>query len=101
MSPQMKISVDSVDKGDALAQSAAEAINQLGESAGRVLEVIEEVSSALVQQAAASQDIAISVESVVQMIDENDQAMAQVTGTASTLDVLAVTLQKDMARYRL
>ena len=101
MFSQMKISVDSVDKGVALAQSAAEAINQLGESAGRVLEVIEEVSSALVQQAAASQDIAISVESVVQMIDENDQAMAQVTGTASTLDVLAVTLQKDMARYRL
>ena len=101
MFSQMKISVDSVDKGVALAQSAAEAINQIGESASRVLEVIEEVSSALVQQAAASQDIAVSVESVVQMIDENDHAMTQVTGTANTLDVLAGTLQKDMARYRL
>lgn len=101
MFSQMKISVDSVDKGVALAQSAAEAINRLGESASRVLDVIEDVSSALVQQAAASQDIAVSVESVVQMIEENDQAMTQVTGTASTLDVLAGTLQKDMARYRL
>lgn len=101
MFSQMKISVDSVDKGVALAQRAAEAINRLGESASRVLDVIEDVSSALVQQAAASQDIAVSVESVVQMIEENDQAMTQVTGTASTLDVLAGTLQKDMARYRL
>ena len=101
MFSQMKISVDSVDKGVALAHSAAKAINQIGESASRVLEVIDEVSSALVQQAAASQDIAVSVESVVQMIDENDHAMAQVTGTANTLDVLAGTLQNDMARYRL
>ena len=101
MFSQMQVSVASVDQGVALAQSAAEAINQLGESASRVFDVIEDVSSALVQQAAASQDIAVSVESVVQMIDENDQAMAQVTGTANTLDVLAVTLQKDMARYRL
>ena len=101
MFSQMKISVDSVDKGVALAHSAAKAINQIGESASRVLDVIEEVSSALVQQAAASQDIAVSVESVVQMIDENDHAMAQVTGTANTLDVLAGTLQNDMARYRL
>ena len=101
MFSQMKISVDSVEKGVTLAQSAAEAINRLGESASRVLDVIEDVSSALVQQAAASQDIAVSVESVVQMIEENDQAMSQVTGTASTLDVLAGALQKDMARYRL
>jgi len=101
MFSQMKISVESVDKGVTLAQSAAAAINQIGESASRVLEVIEDVSSALVQQAAASQDIAASVESVVQMIEENDQAMVQVTGTANTLDVLAGTLQKDMARYRL
>ena len=101
MFSQMKISVDSVDKGVALAHSAAKAINQIGESASRVLDVIDEVSSALVQQAAASQDIAVSVESVVQMIDENDHAMAQVTGTANTLDVLAGTLQNDMARYRL
>ena len=101
MSSQMKTSVDSVDKGVALAQNAAEVINQIGESASRVLDVIEDVSSALVQQAAASQDIAVSVESVVQMIEENDQAMVQVTGTANTLDALAGTLQKDMARYRL
>ncbi|MBS1230218.1 MAG: mcp, partial [Proteobacteria bacterium] len=98
---QMRTSVESVDKGVALAQNAAEVINQIGESASRVLDVIEDVSAALVQQAAASQDIAVSVESVVQMIEENDQAMVQVTGTASTLDALAGTLQKDMARYRL
>jgi len=101
MSSQMRTSVESVDKGVALAQNAAEVINQIGESASRVLDVIEDVSAALVQQAAASQDIAVSVESVVQMIEENDQAMVQVTGTASTLDALAGTLQKDMARYRL
>ena len=101
MANQMAVSVERVEAGMALAGDAGQAIGAINTSTEQVVQVIEDVSAALNEQSTASQEIAGRVESIVQMIEENNQSMAAVACTADDLDALASQLQRDVARFRL
>ncbi|MCE1243822.1 methyl-accepting chemotaxis protein [Oryzomicrobium sp.] len=100
MATQMDVSVDRVGEGRAMAGQAGDAIHGINDGTGKVVDVIDDVSTALKEQAAASQEIAGRVENIVQMIEENNAAMGAVADTAQELDALAAQLKQDIARFR-
>ena len=70
----MSSAVNQVDSGVELAQQAGDAINQIKEESNRVIATVSSISSALVEQSKASDDIAAHVEKVAQMTEENHAA---------------------------
>jgi len=101
MSSQMEISVQRVDKGVSMAQTAQESIQSINDGTGKLLTVIGDVSTALSEQSAASQEIANRVENIVQMIEENNESMTSVANIAVDLDGAAGKMKQDVARFRL
>jgi len=90
-----------VDKGVTMAQTAQESIQSINNGTGKLLTVIGDVSSALSEQSAASQEIANRVENIVQMIEENNESMSSVANIAMDLDSAAGKMKQDVARFRL
>ncbi|QEL65829.1 methyl-accepting chemotaxis protein [Oryzomicrobium terrae] len=101
MAAQMEVSVQRVGEGRAMAAAAGEAIHGINDGTERVVGVIDDVSTALKEQAAASQEIAGRVENIVQMIEENNVSMGAVADTAGSLDALAAQLKRDVERFRI
>jgi len=101
MASQMEVSVQRVDKGVSMAQTAQESIQSINNGTGKLLTVIGDVSSALSEQSAASQEIANRVENIVQMIEENNESMTSVANIAMDLDSAAGKMKQDVARFRL
>jgi methyl-accepting chemotaxis protein len=96
----MKEGVDRVAAGVHQAQLAGDAISQVQSQSRQVLEAVSEISVALREQAAASTEIAQSVERIAQMAEENNVAVASNVDTAETLRNLAHTLTSATARFR-
>lgn len=65
---QMQQAVSSVDKGVQLTQEAQSAIAHINQRSIQSLELISDISHALMEQSAASQDIAQNIESITQAI---------------------------------
>ncbi len=68
--------------------------------AARVVRSVCDISAALKEQSAASNDIAANVERIAQMAQENNAAVAGTTATATELERLAAALQGEVCRYR-
>jgi methyl-accepting chemotaxis protein len=100
MSARMEVSVERVEAGIRMAQAAGSMIAAINQGAEQVVSVTGEVAVALGEQSNASQDIARRVESIVQMIEQNDHAMGTVAGTAGRLNGLAGELHQNIARFR-
>jgi methyl-accepting chemotaxis protein len=96
----MSGAVGQVDSGVALAEQAGEAINQIREGSGRVIQTVGEISSALVEQSAASNDIAGHVEHVAQMTEENSAAAEETAGAANNLAQLADHMRTAINRFK-
>ncbi|HEX8963992.1 MAG TPA: methyl-accepting chemotaxis protein [Rhodocyclaceae bacterium] len=96
----MQDGVTRVAGGVELAQSAGAAMEKIRAGTARVVDSINEISHALEEQGAASNDIAANVERIAQMADQNHAAIAQTTTTAQQLERLAVALQDEVRRYR-
>jgi methyl-accepting chemotaxis protein len=101
MSAQMETTVTQMREGMAKAQGAGESVRDIDGSAKRVTGVIDDVATALKEQASASHDIAGRVEKIVQMIEENSTAVTSVAGSAHDLNTLAVGLVDSVARFRI
>lgn len=101
MSAQMETTVAQMREGMTKAQSAGESVRDIDGSAKRVTGVIDDVATALKEQASASHDIAGRVEKIVQMIEENSTAVTSVAGSAHDLNDLAVGLVDSVARFRI
>ena len=101
MSTQMETTVAQMREGMTKAQSAGESVRNIDGSAKRVTGVIDDVATALKEQASASHDIAGRVEKIVQMIEENSTAVSSVAGSAHDLNDLAVGLVDSVARFRI
>ncbi len=93
--------VTQVGGGVALAQQAGDAINQIRDGAEQVVHVVNDISSALTEQSAASNDIAGQVETVAQMTEENSAAAAETASAASHLGDLANTMQAAVSRFKI
>ena len=92
----MDVGVEQVKGGVALAQQAGEAIVTIRQSSADVVRVVDQISLALREQTAASQDVARNVERIAQMSQHNSQAVEQTSETAGALQRLAQRLEQQV-----
>jgi methyl-accepting chemotaxis protein len=96
----MSGAVGQVDAGVSLAQQAGDAITQIKQESEQVLRTVGEISSALVEQSTASNDIASHVEKVAQMTEENSAAAEGTAGSANDLAQLADHMRTAINRFK-
>ncbi|MDO6386997.1 methyl-accepting chemotaxis protein [Uliginosibacterium sp. 31-12] len=101
MSQKLFEAVSSVQRGLEMARNADLFIHEIEREAQSVQQSIDEVSSALQEQSAASRDIAGRVEIVVRMVDENTAAAASMSQTSSDMKSLANALHGSVDRFKL
>ena len=97
----MSSAVNQVSGGAALAQQAGDAINQIKEESNRVITTVSSISSALVEQSKASDDIAAHVEKVAQMTEENHAATEATADAANNLAELADSMRTAVNRFKI
>ena len=90
--------VANVNEGVILTKRVGESVSRLGASSHEVKGVIIDVSSALREQNAASNEIARNVEQIAQTIERNSGAVGEVAKAATELQQLANSLT-DSARH--
>ena len=100
MTARMDVSVKRVEAGIEMARAAGAMIDTINHGTEQVVSVTGEVAVALNEQSNASQDIAGRVENIVQMIEQNNQAMGSVASTAGRLNTLAGELNQNISRFR-
>jgi methyl-accepting chemotaxis protein len=98
---EMESGVARVDGGVKLAHQAGESITGIQSSTQRVSTVVDDIGSALDEQAVAAQEIARGVERIASMSEENSASVRQTTAAAEHLQELAAELDKSVARFRL
>ncbi|MBK9446854.1 MAG: methyl-accepting chemotaxis protein [Betaproteobacteria bacterium] len=96
----MRDGVSRVNEGVTLATQAGEAMGEIQGNAGRVVETVGEISSALREQSAASTEIARNVEHIAQMAEENNAAVTENATTAHELERLSEGLRTEIRRFR-
>jgi methyl-accepting chemotaxis protein len=97
----MTTTVNQVDGGVALAQQAGNAIGQIKMESDQVIRTVDEISTMLVEQSKASSDMAVHIEEVAQMTEENSAAAEQAAGAASHLATLASEMRNTVSRFRI
>lgn len=97
----MSTAVTQVNGGVALAQQAGDSINQIKEGAVQVINVVNDISSALVEQSVASNDIASNVERVAQMSEANRGSTGEAASAATHLEQLANTMRIAVSQFKI
>ena len=90
-----------VSEGVHMAAKAGESITRIQTGTRQVLDAVNDISSALSEQAAASTQIAQNVETIAQMTEENSAAVGSVSQSATQLEQLAVDLKRSVDRFRI
>jgi methyl-accepting chemotaxis protein len=90
-----------VSSGVTLANQAGQSIQQIKTEVNRVAQVIIDISDSLKEQSIASRDIAVNVEKIAQMSEENSAAVEHASGAAHHLEQLASSLQRTIGRFRI
>lgn len=85
----MEQAVLRVAEGVRLASQAGESMSEIRGGTDRVVTAVNEISSALKEQSTASTGIALNVEKIAQMSEENSAATEQAHATAQLLQELA------------
>ena len=96
----MAATVIQVDGGVALAQQAGDAISQIKAGSTQVVKTVSDISSALVEQSAASNNIAVHIEKVAQMAEENSAAAVKTADAANQLAQLAKEMRITVNRFK-
>ncbi len=96
----MQQAVARVESGVTMAHRAGEAMGGIRDGADRVVAAVNEISSALKEQSAASNEIASSVEKIAQMSEENSAATHEAADTAHQLAALAVETRNAVSQFR-
>lgn len=97
---QMEHGVHEVEEGVELASMTGQAINEIRESFDRVLQVVQDISDALGEQNAASDEVARNVERFSAMADQNQEATEHTSATAHQLQELAGKLSRAVGQFR-
>ncbi|MDE2343639.1 MAG: methyl-accepting chemotaxis protein [Betaproteobacteria bacterium] len=97
---RMREVVSRVQAGQSMANQVNERIQDIQQSTSQVLVAVNEMTSALKEQSAASQDIARHVESVAQMTDDNSNAAKTTSSSAHQLEQLAGTMRAAVERFK-
>jgi methyl-accepting chemotaxis protein len=97
----MAVTVAQVDGGVTLVQQAGDAINQIKNESVQVLKTVGDISVALAEQSKASNDIAVNIEKVARMTEENSAAANQTADAANHLAQLADGMRATVKRFRI
>jgi methyl-accepting chemotaxis protein len=97
---EMGTTVEMVRAGSAMAEKAGCSIVQINEGVARALSGVEDISSSINQQSAASREIAVNVEKVAHMSDQNTNAVREVFGTVDNLKTLSSALAQSIRHFR-
>jgi methyl-accepting chemotaxis protein len=98
---QMEVGVEQVNNGLQLANSANTAIDQIRGGATQIVNVVDQISVALNEQSAASQDVARSVERIAQMAQTSSHGISETARNANAIEQLALMLEKQVAQFKL
>lgn len=93
--------VNKVSRGVESAQEASNAIRRIGEGSRNAVGMVEEIASAIREQATAMNTIAAQVEHIAQMSEEGSAAAGHSAETARDLDRFATDMQHIVSAYRL
>ena len=96
----MQTGVTQADKGVALANEAGQSIVSIRDGALRVVDVVNDISSSIREQSAASSDIAKNIERIAQMSEESAQAVQHTTDAARHLQELSGALHASVSRFK-
>ena len=92
--------VGQAEHGAVLARQAGNAINEIQEGAGKVLDVIQDITLAMGEQSSASQQIAIQTEQVARVAEENNMASIQATQAAEHLETLGAEMASQVRQFK-
>lgn len=92
--------VEKVRHGEHLAAAAGEAIAGIAQGSDSVVGGVSDIASSLQTQSAANGDIAVQVEKVAQMAEQNTASIMRVDNTAKTLESLSGGLKSLTAMFR-
>ncbi len=98
---QMAAGSAQVETGVTVAGATGTAMSSIEAGAGKVLVAVDEISTALQEQAVASNQISQGVEKIAQMTEENSAAVNAVSQAAGELQQLASSLKANVGRFRL
>jgi len=97
----MESVVIEVGQGVESAKEASVAINKIGVGSRETVEMVEEISGAIREQASAMNSIAQQVERIAQMSEESSAAAEHSSQVAKDLDGLATEVQQIISAYKL
>ncbi|MBS1210270.1 MAG: methyl-accepting chemotaxis transducer, partial [Proteobacteria bacterium] len=92
--------VERVSEGVGLTRAAGEAMRKINEASAQIVGLISDISLALREQSATSNDIASNIERVAQMAEENNHAARQTLDTTQALEALASRLSDQIRQLR-
>jgi methyl-accepting chemotaxis protein len=97
----MGCAVQLVKEGVQLAASAGKSIGEIESGAGKVCREVNDISSALKEQGAVSNDIASKVEKIAQMSEESSAAAHESASAAHTLSEMATAMGAAVAKFKI
>uniref|UniRef100_UPI0030DB330C methyl-accepting chemotaxis protein n=2 Tax=Pseudomonas sp. EA_35y_Pfl2_R111 TaxID=3088689 RepID=UPI0030DB330C len=96
----MQTGVTRVNDGVALAHEAGSSINEIRGGAQRAAEVVEEISNTISEQSKASNEVALRVEQIAQMSQQNSRTVIQLADAAQSLDSVARSMQSSVMQFQ-
>lgn len=90
-----------VESGVAMAEEAGRAMKEISGGSARVVEAVNGISAALVEQSASSNLIAANVENIATMSERNATAVRDVAQASGLLQDSANSLQQAVMRFRI
>ncbi|MEW6563732.1 MAG: PAS domain-containing methyl-accepting chemotaxis protein [Pseudomonadota bacterium] len=98
---KMKLTVDMVNEGTLLAEKTGNAMEEINAGTLNVLRGVEDTMTTLQEQRAASREIAINVERVAQMSEQNSLALKSVSSTAECLRDQVIELDRSIEQFKI
>ena len=96
----MDATISRLQKGSELAASAGVAIESIRTSNHHVLEVVRDINEAMIEQGAASQDIAQRVERVAQASEQSSASVLISASAAQEIHRLSMEMRTEVDRFR-
>ncbi len=96
----MERGTQQVEQGVLLASEAGQAIASISQGSGMVEQMVQSMTLTLNDQAAAAAEVALKVESIAQMSNENTQATQSSARTAEDLRTVAKELDDRVSQFK-
>ena len=97
---EIEVVVGMVKSGSLLAKRAGAAIIEIKGGAGRVLQGVADINNSMHEQSQAGHEIAVNVEKVARMSEENSASVRGVSTSVEDLEHMSESLQASVKHFR-